>query len=145
MSYFLIFLAVILAGAVALFLVGLRRRETRASSGRSELVNGLLDDGLAAPVSNLPPVLLPDAATASDVEKVRFSLGLRGYRMDQVDQVLDQLGAELDQKDQRINVLENQLNPVAQTVPEPSFIDEAIFQRPRHKAAEDLEGKGSAG
>jgi DivIVA domain-containing protein len=41
-----------------------------------------------------------------DVERLRFSLGFRGYRMDEVDAVLDRLTAELAARDARIAELE---------------------------------------
>ncbi|WP_287929235.1 DivIVA domain-containing protein [Arthrobacter sp.] len=91
MSYFLIFLAVMLAAAVALYVVGLKRPAA-----------DIYDDGLQPPVAGLPPVLLPDAPAPEDVDRVRFALGLRGYHMDQVDQVLDRLRDELAAKDARI-------------------------------------------
>ncbi|RAN79159.1 hypothetical protein B5P43_14580 [Bacillus sp. SRB_336] len=91
MSYFLIFLAVMLAAAAALYVVGLKRPAA-----------DIYDDGLQPPVAGLPPVLLPDAPAPEDVDRVRFALGLRGYRMDQVDQVLDRLRDELAAKDARI-------------------------------------------
>ncbi|MFC3299902.1 DivIVA domain-containing protein [Arthrobacter agilis] len=50
-------------------------------------------------MASLPPVLLPEKPTARDVDAVRFGLGLRGYRMDQVDEVLDRLAAALAEKD----------------------------------------------
>jgi DivIVA domain-containing protein len=58
-----------------------------------------LDGGFEEPPANLPPVLLPGRAGPGDVEQVRFSLGLRGYRMDQVDQVLDELRDQLAARD----------------------------------------------
>lgn len=99
MSYFLIFLAVAVAGAVALYVVGLNRPA-------ADTEPGAMADGLAAPVANLPPVLLPDAPEPEDVDRLRFSLGLRGYRMDQVDEVLDLLRDQLTAKDRRIAELE---------------------------------------
>jgi DivIVA domain-containing protein len=42
----------------------------------------------------------------ADVDGLRFPMALRGYRMDEVDDVLDRLGAELAQRDQRIAELE---------------------------------------
>ena len=47
-------------------------------------------------------MLLPGEPAPADVDKLRFSLGLRGYRMDQVDEVLDRLRDELAAKDLRI-------------------------------------------
>ncbi|MHA7268891.1 DivIVA domain-containing protein [Arthrobacter sp. HLT1-20] len=93
MTYFLIFLAVMLAAAVVLYVVGLNKPDAGSP---------VYQDGMAPPVANLPPVLLPDAPQSADVDKLRFSLGLRGYRMDQVDEVLDRLRDELAAKDVRI-------------------------------------------
>jgi DivIVA domain-containing protein len=42
----------------------------------------------------------------ADVDALRFSVGLRGYRMDEVDDVLDRLCDELAQRDARIGELE---------------------------------------
>ena len=98
MTYFLIFLAVMVAALAALYLVGLNKPETGAD---------VYNDLLAAPVANLPPVLLPGEPAPADVDKLRFSLGLRGYRMDQVDEVLDRLRDALAAKDLRIAELES--------------------------------------
>ena len=68
--------------------------------------NGL---GLVEPVASLPPVLLPDAPSARDVDALRFGLGLRGYRMDQVDEVLDRLAAALEERDAVISELRARL------------------------------------
>ncbi|MDQ0709484.1 DivIVA domain-containing protein [Arthrobacter woluwensis] len=54
-----------------------------------------LEDGFEEPAANLPAVLLPERPTPADVDRLRFSLGLRGYRMDQVDEVLDRLRDQL--------------------------------------------------
>ncbi len=43
------------------------------------------------------PAELPDEdITAEDVRKIRFALGLRGYRMSDVDWTLERLGEQLD-------------------------------------------------
>lgn len=94
MSFFLVFLAVVLVAAV--LWAGLGRR-SRKSGGAA--LPALLDGGFEEPPANLPPVLLPGRAGPGDVEQVRFSLGLRGYRMDQVDQVLDELRDQLAARD----------------------------------------------
>ncbi|MFF2843730.1 DivIVA domain-containing protein [Paenarthrobacter sp. NPDC057981] len=88
-SFFLVFLAIVLVGAVLFFGAGVVRGRT-------------LGAGLDDPLPNLPPVLLPAEARPSDVDSVRFALGLRGYRMDQVDQVLDELRDQLRAKDLEI-------------------------------------------
>ena len=43
------------------------------------------------------------------VDGLRFSLALRGYRMDEVDDVLDRLVDELDRRGDRISELEARL------------------------------------
>ncbi|MFB8242501.1 DivIVA domain-containing protein [Kitasatospora purpeofusca] len=42
----------------------------------------------------------------ADVDALRLPMALRGYRMDEVDDVLDRLGAELAHRDDRIAELE---------------------------------------
>jgi DivIVA domain-containing protein len=42
----------------------------------------------------------------ADVDALRFTLSLRGYRMDEVDDVIDRLVDELDRRDARIAELE---------------------------------------
>ncbi|HZY27224.1 MAG TPA: DivIVA domain-containing protein [Jiangellaceae bacterium] len=64
-------------------------------------------DGLDAPERDLATPWLPDGPVSpADVEAVRFAIGLRGYRMNQVDDVLDRLGRELTARDDRISALE---------------------------------------
>lgn len=55
------------------------------------------------------PVLPSGPMTARDVESVHFGVGFRGYRMDQVDDVLDRLGEELTDRDARIAELERRV------------------------------------
>jgi DivIVA domain-containing protein len=57
------------------------------------------------------PLALPAdrALRGSDVDSVRFAVGMRGYRMDEVDDVLDRLSAEVADRDRRITDLEDRL------------------------------------
>ena len=72
---FFILLAVLLVGGLAAVLTG------RATP-----------DPMADPVTSTPHHGLPDGGLrASDVDAVRFDTALRGYRMDQVDDVLERL------------------------------------------------------
>ncbi|MBP2413551.1 DivIVA domain-containing protein [Arthrobacter stackebrandtii] len=102
MTYFLIFLAIIVGAAAVFYVVGLNRLDADAT---------VYEDALGAPVASLPPVLLPAAPAPADVDRLRFSLGLRGYRMDQVDEVLDRLRDELALKDAEIARLESAARP----------------------------------
>jgi DivIVA domain-containing protein len=67
---------------------------------------------------DLAPLNLPQdrELRAADVTGVRFAVGLRGYRMDQVDIVLERLAVDVHEKDARIALLERQLG----SGPEPS-------------------------
>jgi DivIVA domain-containing protein len=58
---------------------------------------------------------LPDdrVLTNTDVDSLRFNVGARGYRMDEVDVVLDRLSAEVSQRDARIAALEAALTASA--------------------------------
>lgn len=96
-SFFLVFLAVALLGVTVFFGTGIGSKFRSRSA-----VSGVLEEGFDEPVASLPPVLLPADAKPSDVDHIRFALGLRGYRMDQVDQVLDDLRDQLAEKDAEI-------------------------------------------
>ncbi|MGM7668783.1 DivIVA domain-containing protein [Microbacterium sp. A93] len=60
---------------------------------------------LADPVRLVPPVLLPPDPSPEDVDRLRFAPGLRGYRMDQVDEALQMLAAALAERDAEISRL----------------------------------------
>ncbi|HET6685790.1 MAG TPA: DivIVA domain-containing protein [Jiangellaceae bacterium] len=57
----------------------------------------------------LRPSLPSGPISADDLDSVRFAVGFRGYRMDQVDDVLNRLGHELTERDARISELERRL------------------------------------
>ncbi len=72
---------------------------------------GRIGGGLGRPVSSLPSRgLAPGEVAPDDLERVRFSPALRGYRMDEVDAVLDRLAAELAQRDEQIEQLSAMLD-----------------------------------
>lgn len=66
---------------------------------------------LAEPLPSLPPVVLPEAQdiAAQDIDDIRFAVGLRGYRTDQVDQVLERLTAAVQGRDQQISELQKKV------------------------------------
>jgi DivIVA domain-containing protein len=108
-SFFLVFLAIVLVGAVVWAGAGGPAGVFRRGRPGGVRDSGLLDSGFEQPVANLPPVLLPADAAPADVDRVRFSLGLRGYRMDQVDQVLDDLRDQLEAKRGEVEQLKARL------------------------------------
>lgn len=111
MSFFLIFLAIVLIGVAALLGTGVASRVFRRGRGDVQP----FDDGFDEPVASLPPVLLPEAAEPADVDRLRFAVGLRGYRMDQVDQVLDELRDQLVAKDRKIADLSDEVERLRRT------------------------------
>jgi DivIVA domain-containing protein len=67
------------------------------------VATGRIVGGLDRPASSLPGRGLPPGPIGvDDVERVRFSPALRGYRMDEVDDVLDRLTEELGRRDEEI-------------------------------------------
>jgi DivIVA domain-containing protein len=67
-------------------------------------------DALLAARPDRPPLDLPPRPlTGTDLAELHFAVGLRGYRMDEVDAVLDRVGDELDQRDAQITTLTERL------------------------------------
>ncbi len=91
-------LAIGVLGAAAWAGVGISRGAKKGGAG-------VVLDGLDQPVASLPPVLLPATVVPSDLDSIRFGVGLRGYRMDQVDQVLDELREHLALRDAEVTRL----------------------------------------
>lgn len=98
--FLLISLAVVVA-AVTLAVVG------GSGEGRDGAVTGGLGD---APPDQLDePLPAGRPVSRMDVDGLRLPVTARGYRMQQVDDVLDRLGAELAERDARIAELESAL------------------------------------
>jgi DivIVA domain-containing protein len=87
------------------------------------LVVGRLGGELPETVPDRAPLALPDDRQLgrADVDGVKFAVGMRGYRMDEVDDVLDRLASEVSQRDARISDLEERL--AARGVPRPDPAD----------------------
>ncbi len=68
------------------------------------------DQALLPAPADLADVALPDRAlVASDVEQVRFGVTIRGYRMSEVDALLERVAAELADRDARLAALSSGL------------------------------------
>jgi DivIVA domain-containing protein len=63
---------------------------------------------MSPPNPDRPDPAVPDTGLLGReaVDKVRFSVGARGYRMDEVDDILDRLAYEIDVREHRIAELE---------------------------------------
>lgn len=70
-----------------------------AVAGRVALLGDEADDAAQ-------PVMPSGDLAADDLDQVRFTVAARGYRMDQVDDVITRLRAELAARDDRIATLE---------------------------------------
>lgn len=109
MSLFLVFLAIVLIGVAVLLGTGVASNIFRGGRRRDSGAGRSFEDGFDEPVASLPAVLLLAEAEPSDIDRLRFAVGLRGYRMDQVDQVLDELRDQIAAKDRRIEELGKEL------------------------------------
>ncbi|HYN28952.1 MAG TPA: DivIVA domain-containing protein [Dermatophilaceae bacterium] len=59
-------------------------------------------DPMSDPVRSTPSTGLPPEPLAADLDAVRFDTALRGYRMDQVDEVLDVLRGSLADRERQL-------------------------------------------
>jgi DivIVA domain-containing protein len=93
--WFFALLVVVLIGAVAV-----------VASGRWGAMGEAYDDR--------PDTLVPTrhALTAADIESSRFGVGVRGYRMDEVDTLLERVAREVAERDRRIADLERAVMPI---------------------------------
>ncbi|MFF2808916.1 DivIVA domain-containing protein [Streptomyces sp. NPDC058000] len=95
MFWFMLIAMVVVVAAVTLVVVG---------GGDAGGEGGGLRD--AEPAGLHDPLPQDRPLARADVEAVRLPVTVRGYRMDDVDDVLDRLGAELAERDARIAELE---------------------------------------
>jgi DivIVA domain-containing protein len=68
----------------------------------------------AAPPDEADLVLPAGPLSPEDVRRVRFGVTVRGYRMREVDEVLDRLANELAERDRRLAALQS---PAGETAP----------------------------
>ncbi|WP_410536650.1 DivIVA domain-containing protein [Streptomyces sp. KL2] len=100
MFWFLLIALVVVVAAVALAVVG-------SGDGPGRTATGGLADALPDRTDAWLP---PDRPlNRSDLDALRLPQAVRGYRMEEVDDVLDRLGAELAERDARIAELEASL------------------------------------
>jgi len=79
-------------------------------------------DPMAAPVTTQPDTGLAEDFVARDVATVHFDTALRGYRMDQVDGVLDRLQDRLAEQERELAALRPTTGKHAAARPEPSAV-----------------------
>ncbi|TQM62196.1 cell division protein DivIVA [Humibacillus xanthopallidus] len=92
MTWFILFVGVVVVCFIAALVLG--------------LIGGGSVGGLGGETRSLSHEPLPDEPIVdSDFDDLVFDVGLRGYRMSQVDGVVDRLRRELREKDEEIAVL----------------------------------------
>ena len=102
-----------------------------AAAAAVALVVGRVDGTMGEATSSLAHQTLPDdrPLTDADIAAVRFDVGVRGYRMDQVDDVVDRLRDELER-------LRTERDQLAAAGAEWSVVhEEGIFPAPKPGAA----------
>jgi DivIVA domain-containing protein len=92
--WFLLVTMVVVVAAVTLAVVG---------GGKGAVLQDVAPEQLADPLPATRPV------GRADVDELRLPVAVRGYRMTDVDEALDRLGAELAERDARIAELESAL------------------------------------
>ncbi|MEU2429540.1 DivIVA domain-containing protein [Streptomyces sp. NPDC007861] len=133
MFWFLLIAMVVVVAAVTLAVVG---------GGESAVLTEAAPERLVDPLPVTRPV------GRADVEALRLPVTPRGYRMADVDDVLDRLGAELAERDARIAELESALaGRQAREVGPPELFDErpgGLFEKRPGGAADEGPFQGPA-
>ncbi|MFH8406472.1 DivIVA domain-containing protein [Streptomyces sp. NPDC018019] len=94
--------------------------------------------GEAAPDRLYEPLPADRPLSRADVEALRLPVCVRGYRMNDVDDVLDRLGAELAERDARIAELESALAGAhAAAMGAPGLIKDGPADRAGERPAEE--------
>jgi DivIVA domain-containing protein len=82
-----------------------------------------------APPDRSPWGRLPTGAVArDDIDELHFSLAFRGYRMDEVDEVLDRLATELSDRDEQLAWYQQRYGPAR-----PDRAERASWSGPEHE------------
>jgi DivIVA domain-containing protein len=100
---------------------------------------------MSEPVPDRPDLALPDEGLLArdDVDRVRVSVGARGYRMDEVDDVLDRLAHEIELRERRIAQLEGRA-PDEDESPLPDFARVPSAENGVHEVSESDEAAETA-
>lgn len=80
------------------------------------VASGLVGGGLPEPARDVRPPLEHSVREPSDLDDARFALAFRGYRMDQVDEVLDGARDALAAREREVRELREELAQLQETV-----------------------------
>lgn len=129
MFWFLLIAMVVVVAVVTLVVVGGER-------------GGLHD---TEPEQLYDPLPQQRPLTRADIDAVRFAVTVRGYRMNDVDDALDRVGAELAERDARIAELEAALAGVhAASMGGPGLIEDGAPGGEPEPGAAGADGSGTA-
>ncbi|MFC3686747.1 DivIVA domain-containing protein [Aquipuribacter hungaricus] len=87
---------------------------------------GAVRGGMAPVTETLPPPLAGPLEHADDLDRARFTLALRGYRMDQVDAVLDEARDLLEARDAEIARLRGLVGHAGAHLAEPGDVQDPV-------------------
>jgi DivIVA domain-containing protein len=106
---------------------------------------------ISGPTPDRPDPAVPETGLLArgDVDQVRFSVGARGYRMDEVDDVLDRLAYEIEVRERRIAELEGHApgefeTGAGQSEPEPVPGEPQPAPQPSQEAETQVTGQPPA-
>jgi len=76
-----------------------------------------------------PDMTVParQALSSADIESARFAVGLRGYRMDEVDTLLERVAKEVAERDRRIADLERAVAPIVDAPDGAGFTSRGVY------------------
>lgn len=104
---------------------------------------GFIGGGMGGPGSTLSHEPLPDDRLSDEVlDEVQFDVTARGYRMSQVDGVVDRLRRELRERDDEIAVLRAELDVTSPPAAPPSAAAPAQSSAPRDDRVTDRADTG---
>jgi DivIVA domain-containing protein len=98
-------------------------------------------DPLAEPVRSQPDVGLSDGFTARSISELHFDTALRGYRMDQVDRVLDTLQDRIAEQERELA----SLRPAAAAPPAVQHPEPETVQHPDPETVQEPTSERDAG
>jgi DivIVA domain-containing protein len=99
------------------------------------VVGRLPYDPMSEPAHTTPTTGLPDRPSAADVDAVRFDTAARGYRMSEVDDVLDGLRARLAAQEAelaRLQAAAGDSDPMTDPIADPDRADDADVRPADH-------------
>jgi DivIVA domain-containing protein len=102
--------------------------------------------GMSEAYDDRPDMRVPSdrPLAADDIESSRFGVGVRGYRMDEVDSLLERVAREVADRDRRIADLERAVRPILQSPERSAFVPLPVEGMPAGEVAAAPAGRHNA-